>query len=444
MKAVMSYLRQEFNLLLCYYIDDTILIGDSPSDVERAVNLTWLTLTSLGFTINSQKSVLIPTQKLQFLGFDIDSANLSVSVPQAKVQKILGLANHLVAQRVVTIRVFSKLIGKFAATSHGNDWAHVYIKSLQIDKVRALAGKLGNYDAKMYLSQSTRVRIGHWVTHLNSASRSYLPRIAEKELYTDASTHGWGYFDKSTEERYGEEWDETTSTCHINVLELKAVLLPLAHLGQTLHHKHILLFVDNTTAMRCIIKGGSTKSRPCNEVTEQIHQLCTKRGITLSVNYCPSAENTDVDEASRAFTSSGEWSLAVVTLDLICRHFYMPNIDYFASRLNHVCHKYVSRYHDSKAHATDALCLRWHDTNGLFFPPFSLASRVLQKVIMERPRGILVLPHWPTQPWFPLLQKLARTRHSMSLPVHEGTLHWPDSNAAFPLAGEMALIVVQL
>ena len=135
MKAVMSYLRQEFNLLLCYYIDDTILIGDSPSDVERAVNLTWLTLTSLGFTINSQKSVLIPTQKLQFLGFDIDSANLSVSVPQAKVQKILGLANHLVAQRVVTIRVFSKLIGKFAATSHGNDWAHVYIKSLQIDKV---------------------------------------------------------------------------------------------------------------------------------------------------------------------------------------------------------------------------------------------------------------------------------------------------------------------
>ena len=210
------------------------------------------------------------------------------------------------------------------------------------------------------------------------------------------------------------------------MLELKAVLLSLAHLGQTLHHKHILLFVDNTTAMRCIIKGGSTKSRPCNEVTEQIYQLCTKRGVTLSVNYCPSAENTDADEASRAFTSSGEWSLAEVTLDLIRRHFDMPNIDYFASRLNHVCHKYVSRYHDSEAHATDALSLHCHDTNGFFSPPFSLVSRVLQKVIMERPRGILVLPHWPTQPWFPLLQKLARARHSMSLPVHEGTLHWPD------------------
>ena len=89
MKAVMSYLRQEFNLLLCYYIDDTILIGDSPSDVEYAVNLTRLTLTSLGFTINSQKSVLIPMQKLEFLGFDIDSSNLSVSVPQAKVQNVL-------------------------------------------------------------------------------------------------------------------------------------------------------------------------------------------------------------------------------------------------------------------------------------------------------------------------------------------------------------------
>ena len=436
MKAVMSYLRQEFNLLLCFYIDDTILIGDSPAEVTRAVNLTMQTLTSLGFTINVQKSALVPTQKLEFLGFEIDSSNLSVSIPKPKVEEISGLAKYLVNKRVVTVRAFSKLIGKFAATANGNDWAHVYIKSLQVKKARALAQKSGDYDAKLHLSQPIRLSIEHWITHLSSASRSYLPRIAEKELYTDASTHGWGYHDKTAGARYGEEWDECTAKLHINVLELKAVLLSLTHLERAVYGKHILLFVDNTTAMRCIIKGGSTKSELCNEVTQQIHQVCTQGGITLAVNYCPSAENAEADNASRVFTSSGEWSLSTETLEFIGKYFRMPEIDYFASDLNKVCNKYVTRYLDPNAYATDALTLSWQDTDGFFFPPFSLASRVLQKVLMEWPRGVLVLPHWPTQPWFPMLHKLLRTRRSVSLPVTQSTLHWPtDNTATFPLAG---------
>lgn len=40
------------------------------------------------------------------------------------------------------------------------------------------------------------------------------------------------------------------------------------------------------------------------------------------------------------------------------------------------------------------------------FPPFCLILRVLQKIISDKAEGVVVVPLWPTQPWFPLYEKL--------------------------------------
>ena len=63
MKTVMSHLRLTHNILLCFYIDDTILIGRTLEEVTRAVRITLELLTELGFTINREKSVLMPSQR---------------------------------------------------------------------------------------------------------------------------------------------------------------------------------------------------------------------------------------------------------------------------------------------------------------------------------------------------------------------------------------------
>ena len=45
-------------------------------NVDDTVNL----LRSLGFTIHAEKSVLVPQQKLTFLGFEFNSVDMTVSL----------------------------------------------------------------------------------------------------------------------------------------------------------------------------------------------------------------------------------------------------------------------------------------------------------------------------------------------------------------------------
>ena len=65
MKPVYSVLRcQGFENV--GYIDDTYLKGSTFQDCEKNVSVTVNLLCSLGFTLNREKSVLIPSQSITF------------------------------------------------------------------------------------------------------------------------------------------------------------------------------------------------------------------------------------------------------------------------------------------------------------------------------------------------------------------------------------------
>ena len=63
--------------------------------------------------------------------------------------------------------------------------------------------------------------------------------------------------------------------------------------------------------------------------------------------------------------------------------------------------KYVSWQPDPTAVHIHALSLTWCDIKGYAFPPFSLTGRVIQKMEEEEADLVLIVPRWPTQPWFP-------------------------------------------
>ena len=60
----------------------------------------------------------------------------------------------------------------------------------------------------------------------------------------------------------------------------------------------------------------------------------------------------------------------------------------------------------------DAFTIPWTDIDFYCFPPFSCILRVIKKVIQDQARGILVLPDWPTQPWYPHAKHHLRTSPS--------------------------------
>ena len=91
--------------------------------------------------------------------------------------------------------------------------------------------------------------------------------------------------------------------------------------------------------------------------------------------------------------------------DALDRLDVKPEIDLFASRLNHQFPRYVSYKPDLDAEAVNAFTMSWSDVTFYAFPPFCIIPSVLHKNIKDWAKGILVIPDWPSQPWYPILAK---------------------------------------
>lgn len=116
--------------------------------------------------------------------------------------------------------------------------------------------------------------------------------------------------------------------------------------------------------------------------------------------------NVIADRESRRSDTDTEWSLSDHAFDFIFDKWGPFDIDLFASLLNAKCDRYISWVPDPGSLAVDAFTLSWKEFYFYAFPPFILIPRVLRKIVDDGAEGILVVPWWPSQPWFPLFRRL--------------------------------------
>jgi hypothetical protein len=90
--------------------------------------------------------------------------------------------------------------------------------------------------------------------------------------------------------------------------------------------------------------------------------------------------------------------------DYIVNQWGSPDVDLFASRLNHKVGQYFSWQPDPDCCGVDAFSVDWAQFGLAYaFPPFGLVGRVVNKALCERANLILVAPNWPSQHWFPVV-----------------------------------------
>ena len=77
------------------YIVDSYLQGDTYAQCLENIHATHNLLVSLGFSINRDKSVLQPSQCIVFLGFVLDSLNMSICLSNTRKGVILAICKNL-------------------------------------------------------------------------------------------------------------------------------------------------------------------------------------------------------------------------------------------------------------------------------------------------------------------------------------------------------------
>ena len=98
------------------------------------------------------------------------------------------------------------------------------------------------------------------------------------------------------------------------------------------------------------------------------------------------------------------WQLGPIICKNIVHTFnFIPELGLFASYLNAQVPCYVSWFPDPNAVANDAFSLSWENKKFYAFLPFSLIGATLAKIRKEQSTGIMIVPWWGTQVWFPLI-----------------------------------------
>lgn len=112
------------------------------------------------------------------------------------------------------------------------------------------------------------------------------------------------------------------------------------------------------------------------------------------------------DKESRRSDTDTEWSLSNHVFNKISKRFGPFALDLFVSLLNTKCELYISWIPDPGFISVDTFTLSWKEIYFYAFPPFILIPRVLRKIVDDGAEGILVIPWWPSQAWFPLFRRL--------------------------------------
>ena len=192
-KAIASFLQKQ-GVQIIIYIDDTILVVSSVDKLirDRDRDLALHTFKNCGFTVNFKKSQLILTWELEFLGFMINSLNMTITLTDAKCEKlwhklgaVLRFPHHKIA-----IKRLAQLIGQMIATLSMCDKGFLHYRSLERFKIMSLHA-LGSWKSKVCLSE-----MEWWCCTLSAGCpyRSIIPVKHDTPFYSDASKLAWGWW----------------------------------------------------------------------------------------------------------------------------------------------------------------------------------------------------------------------------------------------------------
>ena len=386
--AIKHLRRRLVNIVI--YIDDSLLIGNNPTEIIQKANLTIEVLQKCGFIINFDKSHLTPTTKIEFLGFILDSVAFTISLTKHKSVAIKKKLNKIIEKnrKIITIRHLSEIIGTLIATFPCSDKGKLHYRILERFKVKMLQSHGHRWDSQIELSYTCMKEILWWRDHIDSVAmvKSLAPVIHNEEIGCDASKDQFGgwWKDKKVQSKFREKHAQLS----INSKELLAIYFTLCTFACELKGSIVKIYSDSTTAIQCIKNFGS-RDPFRDRLTVKIYELIESHNIKIMCEWLSSQANFHADRLSRESLSNSRtmWTLPQEIFDNFSNLVsWKIEVDLMASHLNNRVDRYCSQFRDPHAFTTNAFSLCWTHLKSYCFPPFSQIDAILSKIEEDQVR----------------------------------------------------------
>lgn len=181
--------------------------------------------------------------------------------------------------------------------------------------------------------------------------------------------------------------------------------------GQVVLHR-----TDSISTYAVLRNEGSSKSARLTAIVRRLLVYCMAFDVTLASQYVGAGViiKSGADLLSRSADVSDGCKLNQVLFGKLWQVWGPFGVDMFASRATVQAGPdgkllpYWSMLADGFSEGVDAMTASWQGWGVVYaFPPVKLVGEVVQLVIEQRVRAVLVVPEWPAQWWWPLLLEKA-------------------------------------
>ncbi len=424
-KVVIRHMRRA-GIACLWFLDDCLCALSSRAKALQARDFIEDMFRRSGLTKAPDKGVWEPTRTLpDHLGYEISTGSQrgSLKVPARRCREICTAAKNLLCRaannaRRVSTDLLRSFVGKAASVTAACAQARFRLRSI--------------HDVtELWLAQSTLHRaalrdLEWWTSFTYDAPANGMPiwpAAPTRAIFTDASsTLGYGAVLQAPHEArkaFGGFWDlDERQQWHITLKELVAVRKGIVNFAEDLRGHVVRLWEDNQAVVH-IIRNRTSRSPQLMGELRLLMEVLDELDIELLPRYIRSELNP-ADEFSR-LTDRDAWRLRPSTHRML-RHKARRvlgtdlTLDAFACHQTKICTRYASRLFDRHALGFDGLALDWRQEVVWINPPWCLLGDIISKLQQEKPAAVLIVPHWPTQVWWPQLLRLGGSHFELPPP----------------------------
>ena len=425
--APVSAILHSMGIRMRRYLDDWLVQSASRESLLRDLQTVLQLCHELGIVVNPQKSNLVPSQVVQYLGVVIDSTSFRASPSEERISRLQSTAAEF-QLRLASRELMAIATRRPFFAGSPSSWRQT-ADAVPPALPPSILGSSGSGGSSVCVDGvSSRPPVV--APSPSSVSRSVsLPGVSRPTLMVRRLRRRVGCPSRSSDhfrpmghppvgvihKRQGTACCPTGSS-------------PVPVISTGLHGGCLL---DNTTAVAYLRKEGATRSPLLNTLAQEILHWTESLSIRLAPQFLPGSNNVLTDALSRPHQlPHSVWSLNLTVFQSL-RRLWPVQIDLFATSDYHRCSIYFSPFRDPMSAGTDAFLQSWDGLQAYAFPPVAFIPRVLAKLWSSMGTELtLVAPHWAQRPWFSDLLQLSLAP-PVILPARPDLLRLPRSRLLY-------------
>ena len=384
------------------YLDDGFACANCSANMLAVTKKIKGDLIDSGFVPKNEKSQWDPVQNLEFLGIEIDTKSNKLSVPKRRIDKafstIQKVKDNIRYYKGTKVRLLASLVGQLISM-------HVVVGNMVYIMTKSISTQIAqsqHWDNVVQLNINTIDQIEYWyrvIRVLEPKEILNIPYAHRIEMYSDASSTGYGGFSVQVMGQISHGmWSQEESLKSSTWRELAAVARVLDSMQKFLSYNSVKWFTDSQSVASVVSKGSMKPE--LQSLAMYIFNICVEKHISIEMEWIPRTLNDKADYLSR-IVDYDDWGIHPLLFRDLDSLWGPHTCDWFASPHNCKINKFWSRYWCPGTSGVDAFTENWHGIHGWLCPPIALISRVLDQLKVCKSSGTLIIPYWPSAPFWP-------------------------------------------